>query len=137
MKKKIVSAFSVLYLFSIVFFYFGSGYLRDAMSYHLDVTYMFYHESEYGNSLYTVTEDLIYYDEISEIPYLYILLKQDLYEDDGYYIQKLPVSVKNVGDGYVFLGQIGTNQNTPIIITPVTDDMYEKRAVIVDTVSFE
>lgn len=136
MKKKFFLTIFILYLIALFFFRFESACLRDAISYHVDVLYMFYYESEHGNSLFTVPEDCIYYDETTGIPFLYILSKSDDYEDDGYYIQKLPISVKPVGNGFAFLGSFGTNQNVPIIITPVTKDMYGKRAVIVDTIEF-
>lgn len=136
MKKKLVLVISILYLIALFFFRFEGAYLRDTMSYHVDVLYMFYHESEQGNSLFTVTDNCIYYDETTGMPFLNILSKSDTYEDDGYYIQKLPVSVKPIDNGFVFLGAFGENQNVPIIITPVTEDMYGKRAVIVDTIEF-
>lgn len=137
MKKKLVLVISILYLIALIFFRFGSAYLRDTLSYHVDVLYMFYYESEQGNSLFTVTDDCIYYDDTTGMPFLYILEKSTAYEDDGYYIQKLPVSVTPVGNGFVFLGSFGENQNVPIIVSPVKMDMCEKRAVIADTIEFK
>ncbi len=135
-KQKLALGVFIVYLTVLLFFRFAGASIRDTLSYPVDVLYMFYYESDMGTSLYTVPQDCIYYEEMTGDAFVYILSKSNLWGDDGYYIEKMPVSVTPVENGFVFLGAFGTNQNVPIILTQVTADMHQKRAVIADTIEF-
>ena len=127
MKRRVIFLLCIIYVVLLVGFRLGGEDIRDTLSYPVDVTNIFVYSSDTMDSLYTLPDECIYTAAEGGEVYVYILDSGAAYDDGGYYIMPYSIYIRDRAEGYTAVGGI---HDELVVVTPVTEDMIGKRAVI-------